>query len=81
MELKMKDGQVLVKESRYPKGNPQNPVSMDDCIDKFRKAASHSRIPFPSTQLSEIVDIVNDLEDLENVNQLVGSVVPHGLGS
>jgi 2-methylcitrate dehydratase PrpD len=81
MELKMKDGQVLVKESKYPKGNPQNPVSMDDCIDKFRKAASHSRIPFPSTQLSEIVDIVNDLEDLENVNQLVGSVVPHGLGS
>ena len=81
MELKMKDGQVRVKESKYPKGNPQNPVSMDDCIDKFRKASSHSCIPFPPTQLNEIADMVTDLENLGNVDQLMGTVVPHGLGS
>jgi len=78
MELKMKDGQILIKKRDFPKGNPRNPASIEDCIEKFRKAASHSRISFLPTQLDEIVDIILNLDKQKNVNQLVELMVPRG---
>ena len=76
MEVKTKDGRTLSKEIRAPKGNPANPVTMDDCIAKFKKAAKHSRKPFPPGQLDEIADVAGDLERLANVSKLARLLTP-----
>jgi 2-methylcitrate dehydratase PrpD len=76
MEVKTKDGRTLRKETRFPKGSSANPATLDDCITKFLKAAVHSHRPFEKRQLSRIIDIVGDLENLKNVNTLVSLLVP-----
>ena len=80
MEVKTKDGRILSKETRFPRGNPGNPAGMDDCAAKFRKAAAHSRAPFPKRQLEEIVEVVQDLENLKNVRRLAKLLVPRRNG-
>jgi 2-methylcitrate dehydratase PrpD len=76
MEIRTKDGQVLSKEAKYPKGNPKNPVSMEDCIDKFRKCVKYSAIPFSSNQVKKMIDMVQCLETVEDVRELAAMLVP-----
>jgi len=76
MEITTKDGRTLTKETMFPKGNPKNPASMDDCVAKFRKATAYSRTPFPHSQLDKIVNMVHTLEKLANVNELVALLAP-----
>lgn len=80
MEVKTRDGRTLSKEIRAPKGNPGNPVTMDDCIAKFKKAAKHSRKPFSADQLDEIADAAGGLEHLANVSKLTRLLTPKSAG-
>lgn len=76
MEVRTKDGRLLSKESKFPKGSPENPLSLDDCIAKFRKAAAHSYRSFHKSQLERIIDMVGNLENLRDANTLISSLVP-----
>lgn len=79
MEVTTRDGRTLRKEIQFPKGNPRNPASMDDCIAKFRKCVIYSKRPFPDGQLDHIVKLVKNLEQVEDASQLVRSLIPERL--
>jgi 2-methylcitrate dehydratase PrpD len=76
MEIKTRSGKTLTRRVDYPKGNPKNPASMDDCINKFRKCVNYSAQPFPKGQIEKIVELVSDLEELEDVTILAKLLVP-----
>jgi 2-methylcitrate dehydratase PrpD len=76
MEIKTRSGKTLTRRVNYPKGNPKNPASMDDCINKFKKCVNYSAQPFPKGQIEKIVELVSDLEELEDVTILAKLLVP-----
>jgi len=67
MEISLKDGTVLSKTMRYPKGHPRNNFTMAEQYDHFRLCCS----PYmESRQIEKIISIVDKLEDLKNVREL-----------
>jgi 2-methylcitrate dehydratase PrpD len=78
MEIRTTNGETVVLKSEFPRGNPRNPATMEDCIEKFRTCVTHSARPFAQNQVEEIVKIVSNLEQLENINQLCDLLVPVG---
>lgn len=67
VEVTLKDGTVLSKTMRYPKGHPRNNFTLAEQYDHFRLCCS----PYmKSEQIEKIICIVDKLEDLKNVREL-----------
>ncbi len=69
--LKTKD-KAYSKRIDKAKGNPLNPMSMDDCIEKFRKCVLSSQRPIPEEKVDEILDCLVELEGLKEIGTLMG---------
>lgn len=69
--LKTKD-KVYPKRIDRVKGNPSNPMSMDDCTEKFRKCVLSSQRPMPGEKVDEILDCLINLEGLKEIRALMG---------
>lgn len=77
MEITLGDGSTLSKEIHYPIGNPRNPVTMEDCVFKFRKCVQYALKPFSERRLNNMIEMVQDLEKLEDVTKLFELMVPN----
>lgn len=66
--VKMKNGKEYTAHVDYPKGDPENPVTWNEAVDKFRFMAGHhvGRI-----EQDRIIELVGDLEKLEKLDELV----------
>ena len=69
--LKTKD-RVYSKRIDKVKGNPLNPMSLDDCIEKFRKCVPSSQKSIPEERVNEILDCLVNLEGLKEIGTLMG---------
>lgn len=63
----LKDGRKIKSYIEYPKGDPENPVTEQEIIDKFRVLASSN---FESKKVEKIIETVLNLEQLDNINYL-----------
>jgi 2-methylcitrate dehydratase PrpD len=77
MEIKTKNGQTYSKEIQFPRGNPKNPVSMNEVIEKFQKCVNYSIKPFSKENIDKLVDLLYKLEQLEDVTQLTQLLCPN----
>lgn len=69
-EIVLKDGSVLRGESVLPKGEPENPLSLEEVIEKFSALASYGGKT--EEQISQIVDAVLNVEEkLDLLNTLI----------
>ncbi len=68
LEITLKNGQVLRKETSYPKGDPENPVSKDELELKFKRLASMTK---DETRVEGIINDLDDLENVKNINNLL----------
>lgn len=64
----MNDGTRFTKEVRYPKGDPQNPLSWEEILQKFN-------ISIPSSVLSrnkkrQLIEAIQNLEDLKDIKEV-----------
>jgi 2-methylcitrate dehydratase PrpD len=75
MEILTKSHDTVVVNADFPKGNPKNPASQDDCVTKFRKCVAFSAIPFPEEQVNSIIRFIDDLERVNDVSQLAPFLV------
>jgi 2-methylcitrate dehydratase PrpD len=66
------DGRCFEKRVDHQKGDPRNPFSEEDFIDKFRGCTQD--ILSPGTQQT-VIDIVMDLDNCDSVDPLVGALV------
>ena len=63
----LKDGRVLQAHADFPKGDPENPVSMDEVVDKF----DHLTEGFlPRDKARELVTLARRVETLPDVSAL-----------
>lgn len=66
--VKMKDGSEYSSHVDYPKGDPENPVSWEEAVEKFRFMAGHH---VGNIEMDRIIDLVARLETLETLDELI----------
>jgi len=74
LEIVMKDGRRLTKHVEYPKGDPKNPFSYEEHIDKLRNMAFW--LGMKPNQISELIRTIDKLEELGSINKLTRLLVP-----
>ena len=70
IEVFTKDGQTLTSQVSAIKGNPLNPMSIDECMEKFRKCVAYGPRDIPATNISAILDILGNLEQTDDITSL-----------
>lgn len=61
-----KNGQIYRTRIEYPKGDPENPLTWDELIVKFR----HLTAPvFPTERIQQIIDAVRDMEQVSDLKE------------
>jgi 2-methylcitrate dehydratase PrpD len=55
----------------FIKGHPNNPVSMDELIDKFKMCNALATQPISDRRITEVVEAIQMLEKLDDVNKLI----------
>jgi len=71
MEVKMEDGTVYRGEVDTIKGSPQNPMSREECIEKFNKCVGFAINPISIEARKSVIHMVDLLEELDDVNKLI----------
>jgi len=62
------DGRNFEHRLDHPKGDPENPLSWDEVIDKFTTLATEV---LPLSQCRKIINLVRNVDQLEDVSELV----------
>lgn len=68
LAVRMKDGTAYEHFVRYPKGNPNNPMSDDEAQAKFRALAART---LPAAQVGRLSDLLLRLETLSDIGALM----------
>jgi 2-methylcitrate dehydratase PrpD len=68
LTLTTNDGKSFIKEVRYPKGDPQNPLTWDELLQKFSYCVSGSLTAIKS---GRIIDMVRNLEKMQDTRELM----------
>ena len=71
VEIRTREGMVYSKRVDHPLGSPENPLSMEGIVEKFRSCASYAAKPIPEGKLEQTVQMVEGLEDVADVGQLI----------
>jgi 2-methylcitrate dehydratase PrpD len=69
--IRKKNGQVLSGSLDSPKGQPDNPMSWEECVEKFNRCAMAAAKPFNQDRLMQFVRGVEDLENTNSAKNLV----------
>ena len=67
--ITMEGGNRYAKEVRYPKGDPENPLTKEEVIQKFQRAVSGSELR--ETNKEQIIASILDLEKVADVRDFV----------
>lgn len=65
----LKDGRTVTAHVEYPKGDPENPVSMDEVVEKFNYLTAKY---FDQERRQKVVGTVMKLEEVKDVSALGG---------
>ncbi len=68
VEIKTKDGVSYEKRIDYPKGDPENPLTMEELIQKFKSLTGKME----SEYQDEFIEEVLNLERVSNINTITG---------
>jgi len=75
VEVKMKDGKIYAESTEIPYGHPQNPLTLNDLVKKFRDCLSHAATAVPEENLEQVIDMVNNLEEVADVGTIIRKLV------
>jgi 2-methylcitrate dehydratase PrpD len=71
VDLETKDGKRFSRKKFHAKGFPENPMTMEDCVEKARKCTSYCIKHYPEKRVDELKEIVEDLEELRDLHALI----------
>ena len=71
IKIETKDGREFETFVGYPRGSPQNPLSEEELVGKFRKLATRA---VGAERTEDLIKCLNELENLGNINKLVEKV-------
>ena len=67
MEINLKDGQTITREAHNIKGSPDNPMTTEEVVNKFRKCNRYAHRQLPSDNIETLIDLVLSLDRIEDV--------------
>lgn len=71
VEVTMKDGSVISSHVDYPKGDPENPVSWDEAVEKFRfMAGQHLGL----VEINRLIELCGKLDELDNIHEIAALI-------
>jgi len=71
IELETKDGKRFVKRVDFIKGSPHDPMSLEDCLEKFQDCVAFAAKPIDKGKVSEFVQMAEHLEQVDDVRRMV----------
>jgi 2-methylcitrate dehydratase PrpD len=74
VEIIMKDGSHYTKTVIYPKGEPQNPFSKQDHVDKLTNMALW--LGLQQKKINEIISAIESFQDIEHISEFTKLLVP-----
>lgn len=69
MDIKLRSGESISRMVDYPKGDPENPVTADELVTKFKQLAA----ALPAEQIERHVRAILELERTSNVSDWFGA--------
>ncbi|MFC1798714.1 MmgE/PrpD family protein [Thermodesulfobacteriota bacterium] len=63
-----KDGKEFTETRYHPKGDPRNPLTKSEILDKFRDNVS--RVNMKKKQIEQIIQLVSKLDEVNDINEL-----------
>ena len=73
VEIMAKGGRKFPIEISAPKGNPANPMTEIELMEKFRTNASYSMLP--SSRIKDVIEVIKGLGGVDDVTQLTRLLV------
>jgi 2-methylcitrate dehydratase PrpD len=70
--IRTKDGKEYSEKVLYVKGNPKNPMTYEEIAEKFRMCMLFSAKPIHKENVERIIELVRNLENVSNMNQVIG---------
>ena len=64
-------GKVHTAEVTAPLGNPDNPLGLENCRDKFRRCLLHGGLDSDDRKARDLLHMVEHLEELQDVRDLL----------
>ena len=64
----MEDEETYTREVRYPKGDPENPLSWNEILEKFDRCMVHANMP-PEKQ-GELIECIRNLENVRDMKEI-----------
>ena len=64
------DGRVLSGCEEFVKGDPRNPFTFQECVERFMAAADLAARPLPADALERFVEMVTHLEDVKDAAEM-----------
>ena len=71
VEIRMKGGEVYSRRVDYALGHPENPMSMEAIIAKFRSNATLAVKRLAGKRIDEVIEMVRNMEEVEDVAQII----------
>ncbi|MFC1926578.1 MmgE/PrpD family protein [Chloroflexota bacterium] len=71
-----RDGARYSKLVSYAKGHPNNPITIEEMPERFRKCVAFSPRPFAERNIDELIELLLNLEQVDDVSSIVRLLVP-----
>ncbi len=71
LEVYLRDGRMLAVDMPQIFGHPDNPLSYEQNVEKFKNAWASAARPLSAAQADRMIDAVDDLESVDDVRSLI----------
>mgnify|MGYP001040350427 CR=1 FL=1 len=71
MKVITKKGEIYYKSVDIPRGLPENPLTKEEHMERFKNCVNYCDKPFPKVNIEEILSMVNRLEETKDVCSLI----------
>ena len=75
IQITLRDGRLLTQTVTHVYGSPENPMTLDAHLAKFRQNCADAVTPLPASQVEKIIEVVGRLEDLEDAAELMNLTI------
>jgi 2-methylcitrate dehydratase PrpD len=75
VELITKRGTTYSAYLEYVKGHPKKPMTMEDCIEKFKKCLLYSERSFSEENTNRLIQMIVELENLKDISPIINAMI------
>lgn len=75
VEIKTNDGHIYSKRVDFAKGNPKNPITMEETRKNFIRCAGYAAKPLPKENIERAIEMIDKMEQIADAVELTKLLV------